>query len=73
LIDRRTIANEIKAPTLIVVGELDHPEILRAANLLTNAIPGAQKAVIPGAAHAPNLERPVEFNQVVNDFLLKIR
>lgn len=61
--------DRIKAPALIIAGELDNPEILRAAGVMANAIPGAQKVVIPGAAHLPNMEKPAEFNQVVQDFL----
>ena len=60
---------EIIVPTLIVVGALDHPEILRAADVMAAAIPGAEKAVIEGAAHLPNMERPDEFNQTVRNFL----
>jgi len=61
--------DQIKAPTLIIAGELDNPEILRAADVMAGAIPGAQKAIIPGSAHLPNMERPAEFNRVVMDFL----
>ncbi|RPI80848.1 MAG: alpha/beta hydrolase [Chloroflexi bacterium] len=61
--------DQIKAPTLIISGELDNPEILRAADVMAGTIPGAQKAIIPGSAHLPNMERPAEFNRVVLDFL----
>jgi pimeloyl-ACP methyl ester carboxylesterase len=61
--------NEIHVPTLIVAGALDHPEILRAAEVLTTAIPGARKMVIPDCAHMPNMEKPAEFNRAVLDFL----
>jgi pimeloyl-ACP methyl ester carboxylesterase len=61
--------DRIQAPALIIAGELDNPEILRAADVMAGAIPGAQKAVIPGAAHLPNMEKPAEFNQAVEDFL----
>ena len=60
---------EIKVPTLVVVGDCDVEEILMAADFLAEGIPGAQKAVIPGVAHYPNMERPTEFNRVVLDFL----
>ncbi len=60
---------EIHTPALIVVGELDNPEILRAAEVMVGAIPGAQKIVLPGCAHLPNMEKPAEFNQVVLSFL----
>jgi pimeloyl-ACP methyl ester carboxylesterase len=60
---------EIAVPTLIVVGALDHPEILRAADVMAAAIPSAEKAVIEDSAHLPNMEKPEEFNQVVLNFL----
>jgi pimeloyl-ACP methyl ester carboxylesterase len=63
--------NEIRVPTLIIAGGLDHPEILRAADVMKTAIPQAQKVVIPESAHLPNMEQPDEFNQVVLDFLDK--
>ncbi|MGB9929734.1 MAG: alpha/beta fold hydrolase [Methanosarcina sp.] len=64
---------EIGIPTLILAGSLDHPEILRAADLLASQIKGAKKVVISGTAHVPNMEKPAEFNQLVLDFLLNIK
>lgn len=61
--------NQIKAPTLIIAGELDDPEILRAAGVMADAIPGAQKVIISGCAHLPNMERPAEFDEIVEGFL----
>lgn len=60
---------EINVPTLIVAGSLDHPEILRAADLLANSIRGAEKIILSECAHVPNMEKPVEFNRIVLDFL----
>jgi pimeloyl-ACP methyl ester carboxylesterase len=62
--------HEISAPTLVVVGDLDVPTVLEAADLLMNSVPDVQRAVIHDAAHLPNLEHPEEFNRVVLDFLL---
>ncbi len=61
--------DEIRAPTLVVVGDQDIPDVLAAANVLTSGIPGAHKAVIPDATHVPNMERPKIFNRRVLDFL----
>jgi pimeloyl-ACP methyl ester carboxylesterase len=61
--------NEIHAPTLVMAGGLDHPEILRAAEVMRAAIPGAQKVVMADCAHLPNMEKPAEFNRAVLDFL----
>lgn len=61
--------DQIRVPALIIAGELDHPEILRAAETMAVGIPGAQKVVLEGCAHLPNMEKPAEFNQAVLSFL----
>lgn len=65
--------NQIGVPTLIIAGGLDHPEILRAADVMTNAIPGAKKVILPNCAHLPNMEQPEQFTQVVLDFLISLK
>lgn len=62
--------DELRVPTLIIAGGLDHPEVLRAAEVMAAAIPHAEKVIIPNCAHLPNMEQPAEFNQAVLDFLL---
>jgi pimeloyl-ACP methyl ester carboxylesterase len=61
--------SEIRAPTLVIYGDLDDPNIPAIADLLAKGIPGAKKVVIPGTAHVPNMERPDEFNSLVLNFL----
>lgn len=60
---------EIKAPTLVVVGDHDIPDIHKHAAALVSGIRGSRKAVIQDAAHLPNLEHPVAFNRLLLDFL----
>jgi pimeloyl-ACP methyl ester carboxylesterase len=60
---------EIKAPTLVVVGDHDLPDIHKHAAALMRGIPGARKAVIHDAAHLPSLEHPEEFNALLLNFL----
>ena len=60
---------EVTAPTLIVVGDQDAPEVLEVADTLEWGIAGAKKRVIPGTAHHPHMEKPEEFNRIVIDFL----
>lgn len=60
---------EIRAPALVVVGDLDTPKTLAAADFLTRHLAGARKAVVRGAAHLPNMERPEEFGRHVLSFL----
>lgn len=61
---------EISAPTLIVYGDKDVMDVRQAAGSLAATIPGAQLAVIPDAAHLPQMERPELFNEIVLGFLL---
>jgi 3-oxoadipate enol-lactonase len=60
---------EISAPTLIVYGDKDVMDVRQAAGPLAGAIPGARLAVIPDAAHLPQMERPEIFNEIVLGFL----
>lgn len=64
-----TRLGEVFCPTLIAVGELDHPEVLRAADLMASTIPNAQKVIIAGSAHVPSYEKPEAFNGLLSDFL----
>jgi pimeloyl-ACP methyl ester carboxylesterase len=59
----------IHVPALIMAGALDHPEVLRAADVMTDAIKGAKKHIFSHSAHVPNMEEPEEFTQVVLSFL----
>ncbi len=61
--------NEIRVPTLIIAGALDHPEVLRAAEVMATAIPHAEKMILPDCAHLPNIEQPAAFSRTVLDFL----
>jgi 3-oxoadipate enol-lactonase len=60
---------EIQAPTLVVAGDLDRPEVDVRAKLLSRSILRAQKVVVNGTAHVPSMEKPQEFNRVVLGFL----
>lgn len=60
---------KIAVPTLVVVGTEDAFTPVAEAELLAGGIPGARLAVVDGAGHLPNLERPDEFNAVLDKFL----
>ena len=62
----------IKVPSLVVVGEKDTP-FLAASDYMTAKIAGAQKAVIPNAGHAANIDNPVAFNAALENFLNGLR
>ena len=59
----------MRAPTLVIAGDLDLPEKPQLAAQLASGIPGARQHIIAGAAHMVSMEQPDEFNQVVLDFL----
>jgi 3-oxoadipate enol-lactonase len=62
-------AGELVAPTLVLVGDQDSPDIHVVADLVHDKAVQADKKLIPGVGHNMNLERPDTFNQAVLDFL----
>jgi pimeloyl-ACP methyl ester carboxylesterase len=60
---------EIAVPTLLIVGELDRPEMHDIADRLEAEIPDVRRKTIAGTAHVPSMERPEEFDTLVLDFL----
>jgi 3-oxoadipate enol-lactonase len=63
---------EVRAPTLVIVGDHDQPATVAGADLLARGIAGAGKVVVPGVAHMVNMERPAHFNRLVLDFLQRL-
>jgi len=62
--------DELLAPTLLIVGSQDVPDIHKIVNLLVAAaIPNVKKEVFDGSGHMVNMEKPERFNQVVLEFL----
>lgn len=64
-----TRLGDLRAPLLVIIGDRDQPAVISACEQIAAEVPGAQKAVIAGTAHLPNMERPDEFNRVVVEFL----
>lgn len=64
-----TRLGEIQTPTLVIGGREDVPEMEPYVRKLAGEIPGARLAVIADAGHLPGLERPAEFNRLVDAFL----
>jgi 3-oxoadipate enol-lactonase len=64
---------EVRAPTLVVVGDADVPDILDICDRLAAGIPGARKVVFEDVAHMLPMERPDEFVRLVLDFLAEAR
>lgn len=66
LVDR---LGEVKAPTLILVGDEDVPDMQAITEWLAREIPGSRRATIANTAHVPSMERPREFDELVLPFL----
>lgn len=69
LADQRKRAGEIRVPSLIIVGDEDFVTPVDLSNELVDLVPDARMQVIKGAGHLTNLEKPDEFNRLVEDFL----
>lgn len=63
---------EIHTPTLVIAGKEDVPEMAPFAEKLAADIPGARLVVLANAGHLPNLERPAEFNRLLEGFLNEV-
>jgi len=61
--------DRIEAPTLVVAGEHDPTVPPALAEELAGRIPRARLAVVDGAAHLASLERPDEFNRLLEEHL----
>jgi len=59
---------QVKAPTLVLVGENDTLQ-REQADLLARQVPGAHLVVVPGGGHLLNLTSPEAFESAVRDFL----
>jgi pimeloyl-ACP methyl ester carboxylesterase len=70
--DYRPLLPTVTVPALVVVGEEDTYTPVPDARALHAALPDATLRVVAGAAHLPNLERPAEFNQALEEFLKRV-
>jgi len=61
---------EVKAPTLVLLGERDTLQ-REPAELIARRVPGARLIVVPGGGHLLNLTSPKEFQSAVSSFLTK--
>lgn len=62
----------VTVPTLVITGDQDVGTPVEASRAIQQAIPGAQLAVIPRAAHLSNLEQPETFTHFVSTFLRRL-
>ena len=61
--------DQIKARTLVTVGQRDVPGFRAIAEILVRDIVGARSVVLPGVGHMANMEAPDRFNEAVLSFL----
>ena len=59
----------LRKPVLVVNGALDMAARLRAGEALAGALPLAERVVLPGAGHLPNLDVPAAYNDALRSFL----
>lgn len=59
----------ITAPALLVVGDLDFPDIVERHNMMSEELENAFAVVLEDTAHFPSLERPDLFNPLLLEFL----
>jgi pimeloyl-ACP methyl ester carboxylesterase len=64
---------EVRARTLVLVGEHDAVCPPAESRAIAAGIPGARYAEVPGAGHLSNQERPEAFARAVRDFLVPDR
>lgn len=60
--------NEIQAPTLVFVGDLDVEAFRLLAKQVADEVPNARLVTLNGVAHMLTMEQPDEFNRLVLDF-----
>lgn len=60
---------EVRAPTLLINGEVDMPDLHAEAGALAALIPGAKREIMPDAGHYPYMERPDAFLKLVTGFV----
>ncbi len=66
------LLESLNIPVLIIVGSHDTPYFLAAADYMKEKIKFANKITIEDAAHLPNMDKPQEFQRVVEKLLSSI-
>ena len=64
--------SKITIPTLVLVGEEDQGTPVAASRAIHGEIKGSELAIIKGAAHLSNMEKPEEFTRIITAFLGKV-
>jgi pimeloyl-ACP methyl ester carboxylesterase len=67
--DFRDRVGEIACPTLVLWGEDDFVIAAGAADRYERLIPNSRKVVLADTGHVPMVERPAQFNAILEEFL----
>ena len=70
--DHTNVIDQIRVPTLVVVGELDRLTSPKVAKDISVQISGSKLKIIKDAGHLSNIENSEAFNKVVLEFLLNL-
>lgn len=68
-VDFRDRLTDVEVPTLIIVGEEDRATPPPMANELNESLPESTLVILPGVAHAPQLQDPASFVSSTRRFL----
>jgi pimeloyl-ACP methyl ester carboxylesterase len=60
---------EVRAPTLVLVGEVDIDDVQAQAKALETLMPNARRVVLPTSGHFMYVERPRTFAEIVRAFV----
>ena len=63
------LLERFRKPVLVVNGEFDTRVRLQAGERLRQSLPAAERILIAGAGHLPNLDNPVDYDEAVQTFL----
>jgi 3-oxoadipate enol-lactonase len=72
LTDQRGRAEAIRVPALVTVGDQDLVTPMDLSNELVDLIPEARMQVMNGVGHLGNIEKPAEFNRMIEEFIAQI-
>ena len=72
LADQRDRAAAIRVPTLVLVGDQDTVTPPALSQELAALVPGAELHAMAGAGHLANIERPADFNRLVEEFIAAV-
>ena len=63
---------KLEIPALIISGEMDIPSFMLMGEAYARALPRARREIVQNAGHLANVERPIQWNALLRDFLRDI-